>query len=111
MERGVVFTDAVTPSLPFDLVPTGQLGILFVPGLWANSGLIVERCFVKRKVVPLESARTTTLIGVSVSVVPGLCGAGARGAVSVPAQSFRPPRRTTTSSFRDRFRSDSPSTW
>ena len=72
MEPGVVLMAAETPSFPFDLVPTGQLGILFVPGLFANSSLMVLRCFVKTKLVPLPSARTTTLMSLSGSFTPGL---------------------------------------
>src|ERR1700752_714126 len=75
---GVVLMAAVTPSLPFERVPTDQFGRLLVPGLLANSSLIVLRCFVKTKVVPLLSARTTTLIGVSGSCTPGF-GPAMRG--------------------------------
>ena len=75
MEPGVVLMAAETPSLPFDFVPTGQLGILFVPGLLANSSLMALRCFVKTKLVPLLSARTTTLMSASGSFTPGLVAA------------------------------------
>ena len=62
---------AVTPSLPLERVPTGQFGILFAPGFLAKSSLMALRCLVKTKVVPLLSARTTTLIGASGSFTPG----------------------------------------
>ena len=63
---------AETPSFPFDFVPTGQLGILLVPGFFAKSSLMALRCFVKTKLVPLLSARTTTLMLLSGKVTPGL---------------------------------------
>src|SRR5215475_12952355 len=72
MAPGVDLILAVTPSLPLERVPTGQLGMLFVPGLFANSSLIALRCLVNTKVVPLLSARTTTLMGSLGSVTPGL---------------------------------------
>ena len=56
-------TLAVTPSFPLERVPTGQLGSVLTPGLWANSGLMALRCLVNTNVVPLPSARTTTLMG------------------------------------------------
>src|SRR5215813_3479741 len=71
MEPGVVMMLAVTPSLPFDRVPTAQLGMLLAPGLLAKSSLMVLRCFVNTKVVPLLSARTITLMGASGRLTPG----------------------------------------
>src|SRR5215467_2358733 len=65
IDPGVVLIAAVIPSLPFERVPTLQLGMLFVPGFLANSSLIALRCCVNTKVVPLLSARTTTLIGLA----------------------------------------------
>src|SRR6185295_8178524 len=72
---GVVLILAVTPSLPLDLVPMGQFGMLLVPGLFLNSSLIALRCWVNTKVVPLLSARTTTLIGELGSFAPGFAAA------------------------------------
>ena len=72
MDPGVVVMLAVTPSLPFDLVPTGQLGIVPNPGFLAHSGFIADKCLVNTKDVPLASARTTTWIGLSGSFTPGL---------------------------------------
>src|SRR5208283_4852674 len=102
MEFGVVLMAAVMPSLPLERVPTGQLGILLIPGLLANSGLIVLKCFVKTKVVPLESARTTTLIGESGSLAPGFVRA-MRGSLhfltvprKMPAYAFRDSRSSGT---------------
>ena len=37
-------TPAVTPSLPFDLVPTDQLGIVLAPTFLLKSGLMAARC-------------------------------------------------------------------
>src|SRR5450755_283881 len=71
MELGVVWTLAVTPSFPFERVPTGHAGISFFPGFAANALLILLRCCVKTKVVPLESARTTTLMVLSGSFASG----------------------------------------
>src|SRR5262245_14329352 len=75
---GVVMMLPVTPSFPFDLVPTGQLGIVFAPTLLLKSSLIAPRCCEKTNDVPLLSARTTTLIGRSGSFAPGfvlaICG-------------------------------------
>ncbi|KWV86736.1 hypothetical protein PFLmoz3_03620 [Pseudomonas fluorescens] len=50
----------------------GQLTVLPSPSAVLNSGLMVARCLVKTAVVPLESARTTTVIGVSPSFRSGL---------------------------------------
>src|SRR3974390_2203162 len=71
MEPGVVKRLAVTPSFPFERVPTGQLGMLFVPTVFAKSGLTALRCCEKTNVVPLLSARTMTLIGFGGSFAPG----------------------------------------
>ena len=65
------------PSLPLAFEPTGQLGCLLLPGLLANSSLIALRCLVKTYVVPLPSARTTTLMSVLGSFTPGLASATA----------------------------------
>lgn len=64
-------TLAVTPSFPLERVPTGQFGRVFTPGLLAKSGLMALRCLVNTNVVPLPSARTTTLTGPSGRLTPG----------------------------------------
>jgi hypothetical protein len=61
----------VTPSFPFDFVPTGQFGILFAPMELSKSLLIGLRCLEKTKLVPLLSARTITLIGSAGSFISG----------------------------------------
>src|SRR5215813_782955 len=104
MAPGVVLTLAVTPSLPFDRVPTGQLGMVFVPGLLANSGLIALRCFVKTNVVPLLSARTTTLIGVAGSCTPGF-----EAAISGSFHVLTVPRKIPEYALRESFSSLTPS--
>src|SRR6516162_2230490 len=62
---------AVTPSLPFDFVPAGQLGMVLAPTSLRKSPLIALKCCEKTNDVPLLSARTTTLTGRSGSVTPG----------------------------------------
>jgi len=47
MVPGVVMMLAVTPSLPLDLVPTGQLGMVLAPTSLLKSSLIVLRCLEK----------------------------------------------------------------
>src|ERR1035438_3844812 len=105
MEPGVVRTLAVTPSFPFDRVPTGQLGMLFVPGLAANSLLIALRCCVNTNVVPLESARTTTLMALPGSFAPGFALAMAGS-----FHFFTLPRKRPAYASRDSFRSLTPGT-
>ena len=80
---------AVTPSLPLDLVPAGQLGIVLAPTPLLNSSLIALRCCENTNEVPLLSARTTTLIGRSGSLTPGLAAA-----ISGSFQRFTVPRNT-----------------
>src|SRR5262245_4604349 len=55
IDPGVDMTLAVTPSLPFDLVPTGQFGIVLAPTVVPNSSLTVDRCWENTKEVPLPS--------------------------------------------------------
>src|ERR1017187_3993449 len=105
MDPGVVCTLAVTPSFPFDRVPTGHAGILFVPGLAANSLLIALRCCVNTNVVPLESARTTTLMALPGSFAPGFVLA-----ISGSFHFFTLPRKMPEYAARDSFRSVTPGT-
>src|SRR5215471_14446922 len=104
IEPGVVLILAVTPSFPLDLVPTGQLGILLVPGFWANSLLTALRCLEKTNDVPLLSARTTTLIGVAGSCTPGFVAA-IKGSFHVVTL----PRKMPAYAFRESFSSLTPS--
>ncbi|MNT73017.1 hypothetical protein D3C72_2116730 [compost metagenome] len=50
----------------------GQLTVLPSPNSCLNAGLIAAKCLVNTAVVPLESARTTTVIGVAGSFSSGL---------------------------------------
>src|SRR5271165_2310124 len=105
MEFGVVWTLAVTPSFPFDRVPTGHAGMSFVPGLRANSLLIALRCCVNTNVVPLASARTSTLMALSGNFCPGF--------VLVMAVSFHfltLPRKMPAYAARDNLKSVIPGT-
>src|SRR5215831_13461186 len=103
IDPGVVIRLAVTPSLPFDFVPTGQFGIVLAPTDLPKSALIALRCCEKTNDVPLLSARTTTLIGVSGSVAPGLLSAIAGSfhleivPRKIPAYARRDSRRLATS--------------
>src|SRR5215471_19418500 len=100
IEPGVVIRLAVTPSLPLLLVPTGQFGILFTPTALSNSGLMALRCFEKTKLVPLESARTTMLIGSSGNFAPGFALA-----ISGSFHFLILPRKIAGYAFRGSFRS------
>src|ERR1035438_8694678 len=105
MEPGVVWTLAVTPSFPFDRVPTDHAGMSFLPGFAANALLIALRCCVNTKDVPLESARTTTLIGVLGSFAPGFALAMA-GSFHV----FTLPKNIPGYASRDNLRALTPGT-
>ena len=63
---------AVTPSFPLPPMPTGKSTDLPTPGPSCHSLLIAARCVVKTNVVPLESARRTTVTFVSGSLRSGL---------------------------------------
>src|ERR1700744_2779511 len=99
MEPGVVIRLAVTPSLPLLLVPTGQLGILLVPTALSKSGLMALKCFEKTKLVPLESARTTTLMGLFGSFAPGFALA-----ISGSFQFLILPRKMLEYALRESFK-------
>src|ERR1051325_4160645 len=94
---------AVTPSLPLDFVPTGQLGIVLAPTLLLKSSLIAVRCLENTKEVPLLSARTTTLIGRSGNVTPGFAAAMAG---SFHRCTF--PRKIPEYAFRESLRLSTP---
>src|SRR5262245_13768813 len=53
IDPGVERMLAVTPSLPFDLVPVGQLGIVFAPTVLPKSSLTALRCCDTTNDVPL----------------------------------------------------------
>ncbi len=66
---------AVTPSFlgeATNLSLLGQLTVVPVPGPFFHSSLMALRCWVNTKVVPLASARRTTVMSVSGRVTPGL---------------------------------------
>ena len=66
---------AVTPSFfgeAMNLSLSGQTTVLPVPGPLAQSSLIALRCCVNTNVVPLLSARRTTVMSRSGSVTPSL---------------------------------------
>src|SRR5262245_879687 len=105
IEPGVVLILAVIPSLPFDFVPTLQLGMFFVPGFLANSSLIALRCCVNTSVGPLLAARTTTLIGVAGRFTPGF-EAAIRGSFHI----LTLPRKIPAYAFRESLRLLTPST-
>src|ERR1700730_14086550 len=90
---------AVTPSLPLDLVPVGQFGIVLEPTVLLNSSLIAARCLENTKDVPLLSARTTTLMGKSGRVIPRFAPA-IRGSF----QRFTVPRKMPEYAFRESLR-------
>src|SRR5215471_16309747 len=94
---------AVTPSLPFDLVPVGQLGIVLAPTDLAKSSLTALRCCENTNDVPLLSARTTTLMGRSGSVRPLLASA-----IAGSFQRLTVPRKMPAYAFRDSFRPSKP---
>src|SRR5215813_4415270 len=95
---------AVTPSLPFDLVPVGQLGMVLAPTLLPKSSLTALRCCENTNDVPLLSARTTTLTGRSGSFAPGFAAA-----IDGSFQRFTLPRKMPVYAARDSFRSGTPS--
>src|SRR5262249_56081905 len=103
IDPGVVIRLAVTPSLPFDLVPTGQFGIVLAPTDFPKSALIALRCCENTNEVPLLSARTTTLIGASGSFAPGLLSAMAGSfhflivPTQIPAYALRDSFKASTS--------------
>src|ERR1700719_3860715 len=96
MAPGVVLTLAVTPSLPLDLVPAGQFGIVLAPTLLLKSSLTALRCWENTNDVPLLSARTTTLIGRSGRVTPGFAVA-----IAGSFQRFTSPRNTLAYALRE----------
>src|SRR5262249_27975117 len=66
---------AVTPSFLGDatnLSPLGQLTVVPAPWAFFQSSLIALRCVVNTNVVPLESARRTTVMSWSGRFTPGL---------------------------------------
>src|SRR5215813_1240593 len=74
MAPGVCLMVAVTPSFfgeATNLSLFGQFTVVPAPGPFFHSGLIAERCEVNTKVVPLESARRTTVMARSGSLIPG----------------------------------------
>jgi len=77
-------------------MPAGQFGALLVPGPFAQSGLTALRCCVKTNVVPLLSARRTTVTLVSGSFRPGLAAAMA-GSFHFVIR----PRKISAYAFRD----------
>src|SRR5215471_5641089 len=97
---GVLMMLAVTPSLPLDFVPTGQFGIVLAPTPLPNASLTALRCWENTNDVPLLSARTTTLIGMSGSLVPGLLSA-----ITGSFHFFTDPRNIPVYAFRDSFSS------
>src|SRR5215467_12482496 len=103
MEPGVDRMLAVTPSLPFDLVPVGQLGIVLAPTDLAKSSLTALRCCENTNDVPLLSARTTTLTGRSGNFTPGLASA-----IAGSFQRLTVPRKIPAYAFRESLRSASP---
>src|SRR5215467_7436750 len=96
---------AVTPSLPFDFVPVGQLGIVLAPTDLPTSSLTALRCCENTNDVPLLSARTTTLMGRSGNFTPGLASA-----IAGSFQRLTCPRKMPPYAFRDNLRSDTPCT-
>src|SRR5262245_11890684 len=75
MAPGVCLMVAVTPSFFGDatnLSLLGQFTVVPTPGPLAHSSLIAARCVVNTKVVPLESARRTTVMSRSGNVMPAL---------------------------------------
>src|ERR1044071_4182907 len=74
MAPGVCLMVAVTPSFfgeATNLSVFGQFTVVPAPGPFFHSSLIAERCEVNTKVVPLESARRTTVMSRSGSATPG----------------------------------------
>src|SRR5579863_1377841 len=83
---GVCLICAVTPSLFFAPMPTGQFGCLLVPGPDFQASLTALRCCVKTNVVPLLSARCTTVMLSAGRDTPGfaLAMAGSFHLVTLP---------------------------
>src|SRR5262245_9554679 len=74
MAPGVCLIVAVTPSFlgeATNLSLLGQLTVVPAPGPLCHSSLIALRWLVNTNVVPLESARRTTVMSRSGSVRPG----------------------------------------
>src|SRR5215813_9937030 len=71
---GVCLIVAATPSFLGEatiLSVLGQLTVIPEPGPVFHASLTALKCWVNTKVVPLLSARRTTVIGVSGRVTPG----------------------------------------
>src|SRR5215471_6758357 len=96
---------AVTPSLPFDLVPVGQFGIVLAPTDLPKSSLTALRCCENTNDVPLLSARTTTFTGMSGRFAPGLVAA-----ITGSFHFLTVPRNIPVYALRERFTSETPST-
>src|SRR5262249_16269615 len=74
MAPGVCLLVAVTPSFLGEatiLSLLGQLTVVPAPGPLLHSSLMAARCVVNTNVVPLESARRTTVMSRSGRVTPG----------------------------------------
>src|SRR5262245_1629572 len=93
---------AVTPSLPLDLVPTDQFGIVLAPTCLPNDSSTALRCCENTNDVPLLSARTTTFTGRSGRVTPALVSTIAGSfqrltvPVNIPVYAFRDSVRLLT---------------
>src|SRR5262245_13865439 len=75
MEPGVWRSVAATPSFFGDatnLSLAGHLTVVPTPGPFFHSSLIADRCVVNTNVVPLLSARRTTVMSWSGRLTPGL---------------------------------------
>src|SRR5215472_16927061 len=100
IDPGVDRMLAVTPSLPLDFVPVGQLGMVLAPTALPKSSLTALRCCENTNDVPLLSARTTTLIGRSGSFAPGFASA-----IALSFHRVICPRKIPEYAFRESFRS------
>src|SRR5215470_12759912 len=104
MAPGVCLTVAVTPSFFGDAIILsllGQFTVVPVPGPFFHVSLMALKCCVKTKVVPLLSARRTTVMLVSGSFASGfaLAIAGSFHLVISPRKIFGYTSRGSFRSF------------